>query len=92
MKKLRRPTLWLAVVIAAGVFLMPQRGAADPYKWLIPEEQPRLGDPDDSSGGRSQKVDWINAGIFTVRIWTGQTFVIDLSRLSWIRLQAAGER
>jgi len=92
MKKLRRSALWLAVVIAAGVVLTPQRGAADPYRLYIPEEQPTLGDPDGSTGGRSQKVNWINAGMITVRLWTGQTFVIDLSRLSWIRLQAPGDR
>jgi len=49
MKKLRRSALWLAVVIAAGVVLTPQRGAADPYRLYIPEEQ--VGEPDDGGHG-----------------------------------------
>ena len=45
MNKLRRPTLWLAIVFAAGIMLMPQRGAA---RYIIDpiNDPPMLGDPD----------------------------------------------
>src|SRR5262245_35793041 len=54
MKKWRRSALWLAVVLAVGVLLTPQRGAAGPYRMYVPEEVPRMGDPDGGTGGRSE--------------------------------------
>ena len=48
MIKPSRPTLWLAIVFAAGIMLVPQRGAArtDPSRWYEPG-LPRIGEPDD---------------------------------------------
>jgi hypothetical protein len=48
MIKLSRPVLWLAIVFAAGIMLVPQRGAAGtiPCRYYEPPP-PLLGDPDD---------------------------------------------
>ncbi len=52
MIKPSRPTLWLAIVFAAGIMLVPQRGAArtDPSRWYEPGT-PRIGEPDDPPDG-----------------------------------------
>jgi hypothetical protein len=58
MTKMRRSALWLTVVIAAGIVLTPQRGAArtDPYRYYIPEEIPQqIGDPDGGGSGISTR-------------------------------------
>ena len=41
-----RPTLWLAILLAAGIMLVPHRGAAmmGPHRWYDP---PQMGEPDD---------------------------------------------
>ena len=56
MIKPSRPTLWLAIVFAAGIMLVPQRGAArtDPSRWYEPGT-PRIGEPDDGGTGRALK-------------------------------------
>jgi len=52
MIKLSRPVLWLAIVFAAGIMLVPQRGAAGtiPCRYYEPPP-PLLGEPDDPPDG-----------------------------------------
>ena len=84
MRKLRRSALWLAVVIAVGVLFTPQRGAAGPYRVYVPEELPRMGDPDGDPGGRAKYFEWTTIRNLTIRLWTGQILTVDLTRLSLV--------
>ena len=70
--KLRRSALWLAVVIAVGVLFTPQRGAAGPYRVYVPEESPRMGEPDDGGHGIAAKLpfEFIPTGWFSVSFAT----------------------
>ncbi len=58
MIKPSRPVLWLAIVFAAGIMLVPQRGAArtNPNRFCEPINEPRLGEPDDPGSGRSLRL------------------------------------
>ncbi len=57
MIKPSRPVLWLAIVFAAGIMLVPQRGAArtNPNRFYDPIVDPRMGEPDDGGTGRALK-------------------------------------
>ena len=58
MIKPSRPVLWLAIVFAAGIMLVPQRGAArtNPNRFYDPIDEPRLGEPDDPGSGRALRL------------------------------------
>ena len=59
MKKVGRPAVVLAVLVALAITLGPQRGEArtDPSKYMIPNEGPQqIGDPDGSGGGRADLI------------------------------------
>ena len=58
MIKPSRPVLWLAFVFAAGIMLVPQRGAArtNPHVFYEPIPEPRLGEPDDPGSGRALRL------------------------------------
>jgi hypothetical protein len=82
MNTLRRLALGLAVIIVAGMGIMSTPGLAktDPHKWYDPHG-PQFGDPEDNSGGRSQRIDWTAIKFLAFRSWTGNVVVIDLSKV-----------
>lgn len=93
MRTLSRPSAWLLLtIIAAGIVLLPQRGAAkdDHYRWYEPPTQ--IGDPDEGGGGRSELSKQRLPSVLVVSLLDGRLIVIKMPRFAASNRRIPGDR